>query len=178
LRVLWAVVALVGLLVMSACGSGSSGSSHTVTSTVTETSTVTMSSSEGASTTTGSATQNLVVTAAVRAQLLAAGAALHQLPVSAYLGLRHGETYYAYDPSTDTYWAGAGLRASSSSLKAQVGDQDDGAYLDFRRPAGGSWHVSEAGIPGSTAYNCAVHIPASVLAVWGWAAGACHPSHE
>lgn len=127
------------------------------------------------STTTAAAIRNLVVSNAVRAQLLAAGAALHQLPVKDYTGLAKGETYYAYDPSTGTYWAGAGLVASPKSMKAQVGNQDDGAYLDFEKQPGSSWKAYDAGLPGSSNYTCAVAIPAGVVSAWGWAASTCHP---
>src|SRR5262249_18466326 len=125
--------------------------------------------------TTTAAIRNLVVSSAVRAQLLAAGAALHQLPVKDYTGLAKGETYYAYDPSTNTYWAGAGLVASPKSMKAQVGNQDDGAYLDFEKPPGSSWRASDAGTPGSSNYTCAVTTPSGVVSAWDWAAGTCHP---
>ena len=127
------------------------------------------------STPTTAGVRNLVVSDAVRAQLLAAGAALHQLPVKDYTGLAKGETYYAYDPSTRTYWAGAALEASPKSMKAQVGNQDDGAYLDFEKLSSGSWKAYDAGPPGSSNYTCAVTIPAGVVSAWGWAAGTCHP---
>ena len=172
--VLLALAACAGL---TACGgSGSSGTGSTATTTVTVTGTpTTAGSTQGATTPSTTKTENLVVTNTIRAQLLAAGAALHQLPVSDYTGLRKGETYYAFDPATNQHWAGAALVASKSSLKAQVGDQDDGAYLVFRQRAGGTWKAWDAGIPGSSNFTCAVTPPASVLAVWNWAPGTCHP---
>ena len=133
------------------------------------------SSAPSGSSTTAATVRNLAVSDAVRAQLLAAGAALHRLPATDYTGLVHGETYYAYDPATKTYWAGAGLVASRRSMRAQVGNQDDGAYLDFEKKPGGSWAAYDAGIPGSSNYRCAVAIPAAVVSAWGWAAGTCHP---
>lgn len=169
---------------LAACGgSGSSSNPPSNASaassgpaTITVTGTVTTSgSTQGATTPSTTKTQNLVVTNKIRGQLLAAGAALHQLPVSDYTGLRKGETYYAFDPATNEHWAGAALVASQSSVKAQVGDQDDGAYLVFRESAGGAWKAWDAGIPGSSNYTCAANVPASVLAVWNWAAGTCHP---
>jgi hypothetical protein len=168
-------------LVLLVAGCGSSGATKTVTvnKTTTVTTTVTTSSSGGTSTSTaGAAAQNLVVTATVRQSLLAAGAAMHHLPVSDYTGLRNGLTYYAYVPATNTYWAGAALIASTSSQQAQVGDQDDGAYLDFMRVGNGAWKVYPAGIPGSTNYSCAVTVPAAVVALWGWTAGTCHPRSD
>jgi len=77
-----------------------------------------------------------VVTAEIKSQLLQAGAALNSLPASAFTGLMSGLTYYAYDSATATYWAGAKLVPSSSSLRAQVSVQDNGSYVLFRvRPA-------------------------------------------
>jgi hypothetical protein len=162
LRALRAFIAVAAVLA-SGAGCGSSGSSSP-----------SAPPSTSASTTAAKA-RNLVASNAVRAQLLAAGAALHQLPVKDYTGLAKGETYYAYDPSTGVYWAGAALSASPKSMKAQVGDQDDGAYLDFEKQPGGSWKAYEAGVPGSSNYSCAVTIPAAVVSVWAWAAGTCHP---
>ena len=157
-----AVVSLLAAtLAVTGCGSGSMG-------------TATGGSTPGMGAAAPSA-RNLAVDAAVRSQLVAAGAALHHLKSADYTGLVKGETFYAYVPSTKTFWAGAGLVASPSSTRAQVGDQDDGAFLDFERRADGTWHAYPAGIPGSTQFTCAVAIPASVLAVWGWPSGTCHP---
>ena len=151
--------------ILAACSSGSSSSLPPATSRAGST----------ASTTTA-AVKNLVIGAGVRSQLVAAGAALHKLPTTDYTGLIAGETYYAYDPATRTYWAGAGLVASKQlDPEAQVGDQDDGAYLVFDRPAGGSWRAYDAGIPGDSHFTCSMTVPAAVLAVWHWTPGTCHP---
>ena len=122
------------------------------------------------------APRDLPVTPAVRAALLDAGAAFNQLPASAYDGLRPGTTYYAYDPATRTYWAGAALSPSSSSLRAQVSAQDDGAYLLFEKPVGGVWRVYDDGLGGIGGTACPVTVPAGVVAVWGWPAGRCRPA--
>jgi hypothetical protein len=111
----------------------------------------------------------------IRAQLVAAGAAVHKLTPKDYLGLVKGETYYAYLPAKGIYWAGAGLDPSPKSLPAQVGSQDDGAYMVFERHGDGPWRVWEAGIPGDPQFTCAVKMPASVLKVWNWKPGSCHP---
>lgn len=188
-RALLVLLALGACLGLAACGgSGSSGNPSsdasagpvssggggTTVTTAPSTST-SAGSTQSPTTPSTTTTTNLVVSNTIRAQLLAAGAALHQLPTSDYTGLRKGETYYAFDPATNEHWAGAGLVASKSSVKAQVGDQDDGAYLVFRQKAGGAWRAWDAGIPGSNSYSCAVKVPASVLAVWNWAPGTCHP---
>jgi hypothetical protein len=169
--ILLAVAAALGL---AACG-GSSATS-TSTETVTKTVTAPVTSTPPTSGSTGAATdaQNLVATAAIKTQLLAAGAALHKLPPSDYTGLRKGDTYYAYDGATKTYWAGTQLVASSSSQQAQIGDQDDGAFLVFHRSGGGGWKGTETGAS-NTPSSCGVKVPADVIAVWNWAPGACRP---
>ncbi len=170
---------IAATLVLAGCGgSGSSGSAPTVTKTVTTTQSASSAGSSSTAVsgqTTASGVQNLVVTNAIRSQLLAAGAALHQLPVSDYTGLVKGETYYALDPATRDHWAGAALVAAKSSQKAQIGNQDDGAYLVFRRTGSGPWKAWDAGIPGNSNFRCAVTPPAGVLGVWNWAPGTCHP---
>jgi uncharacterized iron-regulated membrane protein len=171
------VLAATGLA--AACGGSSKTTTDTSTVTVTTTvstpATSTSGSTAGSTTTAATGAQNLVATAAIKTQLLAAGAGLHKLKPSDYTGLRKGETYYAYDADTKTYWAGTQLIASSSSEQAQVGDQDDGAYLVFRRSGTtGPWQGWETGAALHPA-DCGVKVPAVVTAVWNWAPGACHP---
>ena len=113
----------------------------------------------------------------MKSALLAAGAKMHKLPASDYTGLVKGKTYYAYDPTTKTYWAGAALIAKPGEMQAEVGNQDDGAYLVYKQPAGGAWTAYPAGVTGADS-KCMVTPPAPVDAVWGWAAGACHPRNE
>jgi hypothetical protein len=162
-----------------AAGCGGSSSSKRTTSTVTVTTTVstpatgTSGSTSGSTTTAASGARNLVATAAIKTQLLAAGAALHHLKPSDYTGLRAGETYYAYDADTRTYWAGTQLVPSSSSQQAQIANQDDGAYNVFRRSGSGPWKGWETGAA-LQAGDCPVKLPAVVIAVWNWAPGACH----
>ena len=113
--------------------------------------------------------KNLTVTPAVRASLLAAGAASHHLPVSDYLGLTKGETYYAFDEATKTYYAGAGLIPSPKSMQAQVGAQDDGAYYLFTRAASSTtWKIYDDGLGASQGAKCPITIPSAVREVWGW----------
>lgn len=120
--------------------------------------------------------ENLALTDPVRAQLVAAAARLNGLPASAYLGLVHGESYYGFDPATDTFWAGGALDPSPSSQQAQVSVQDDGGYYIFEEPAGGSWTASAEGLAGIDGATCSVHIPPALVALWQWPAGACHPA--
>ena len=120
--------------------------------------------------------ENLELTDAVRAQLVAAAARLNGLPASAYVGLAPGESYYGFDPVTNAYWAGGALDPSQSSQQAQVSVQDDGGYYIFEEPAGGSWTASAEGLAGIGGTTCSVHIPPALVALWQWPAGACHPA--
>ena len=153
-------------LALAACGSGT-----TITSTSTTTTTT-----PPTTTTTIAVTRNLVVTASVRQSLVAAAAKFHSLPVSDYLGLQKGLTYYAYDPSTHLYYAAARLVPSPHSYPALVGSQDDGAYNLFTRASTtGVWTVYSDGMGAVQGTKCPVALPAAVLAVWNWTAGSCYP---
>jgi hypothetical protein len=120
--------------------------------------------------------ENLALTPAIRAQLVAAAARLNSLPASAYLGLVHGESYYAFDPVTNAHWAGGALDPSPSSQRAQVSVQDDGGYYVFEEPAGGSWIATAVGMTGIGGATCQVRIPPAIVALWHWPAGACRPA--
>ena len=116
----------------------------------------------------------------IRAQLLAAGAATNHLPVSDYTGLQPGETYYALDPATGIYWAGAALDPSPSSYQAQVAAQDDGSYFLFEKvpegSRGGSWVAHQDGLGGIRPSTCPLPLPAAILVLWHWPAGTCRPT--
>lgn len=113
--------------------------------------------------------KNLLVTPAVRASLLEAGAASHRLAVKDYVGLAKGITYYALDVTTKTYYAAAGLDPSPKSLAAQVGAQDDGGYNLFVRAEGAkTWKVYNDGLGAASDARCPITLPAAVLEVWAW----------
>jgi len=162
-RTLFALVTLVmSSLLLSSCVSTAPNSAGATTTTLAPT---------------GGKTVNLVVTSIVRQSLLDAAAAYHQLPASDYTGLRAHETYYAYDGATHRYYAAAGLVPSATSLKAQVGTQDDGAYNLFTRAAGTTkWTVYNDGLGGAEDSICPLALPAAILSVWGWKKGSCYPS--
>jgi hypothetical protein len=164
---------VVGALGLAACSTGPTGHAAGSATTTTPAPTTT----QPAPTTTQPTTSNLVVTDQIRSELVAAGATLNSLPASAYTGLRPGETYYAYDATTQTYWAGAGLLPSSSSTPAQVSTQDDGAYLLFTRTATGAWKAYDVGLAGTPdGTPCSITVPSAILALWNWPAGSCRPS--
>jgi hypothetical protein len=121
--------------------------------------------------------KNLLVTPAIRVSLLNAGAAFHQLPAKDYLGLTKGTTYYAFDVTTKTYYAAAGLDPSPNSLQAQVGAQDDGGYNLFVRARGATkWKIYNDGLGGSDGAKCPITIPEAVLKVWAWSLRCAPPS--
>jgi len=166
-----------GALTLAACSSSASQPATANTTTSPATAAAATSGSAGASASpSATGVENLVLTGAVRAQLVAAAAKLNGLPATAYVGLVHGESYYGFDPATSTYWAGGALDPSPSSQRAQVSVQDDGGYYVFEKPAGGSWTASAVGLAGTEGATCPVHVPPALVALWQWPAGACHPA--
>jgi len=126
-------------------------------------------------TSTSSSAVNLPVTSEVRTQLIEAGAAVNGIPASDYTGLAPSQTYYAYDPATKTYWAGASLIPSPSSQRAQVSVQDDGSYVLFHRSTSGAWKAADVGMSGIGGSKCATSVPASILKLWHWVGDTCRP---
>jgi len=118
-----------------------------------------------------------VVTTVVRNQLIAAAAKINgNVPVSQYAGLEPGRTYYAYDPATKTYWAGAGLVPRNGSSAAAVSVQDDGSYNLFRRRLGGSWTAYDVGLADVGAARCPIEPPPTIRRLWGWPSNSCDPA--
>lgn len=129
---------------------------------------------------TPTAATNLTVNNQIRAELVLAGAKARGLKASDFTSLQAGMTYYAYDPATQTYWAGGDLVPSPHSYRAQVSSQDDGSYTLFRRSAFGAWVATDSGMAGpnsgQAAGTCSVVPPPSILRLWGWPAKSCHPN--
>jgi len=174
MRLLGASAMLAGVVSLAACSSAASQptAANTIPAATSATSAAPLASPSPSAT----GVQNLVLTDAIRAQLVAAAARLNNLPASAYVGLVRGQSYYGFDPATNTYWAGGALDPSPSSQQAQVSVQDDGGYYIFQEPAGGSWTASSEGMAGIAGAVCSVHIPPALVALWHWTAGACHPT--
>jgi hypothetical protein len=175
-RLLGMSAVLVGAVSLSACSSSPSPPAAANTVPAPGTSSATSAVPPASANPSPTSAENLVLTDAIRAQLVAAAAKLNNLPASAYLGLVHGESYYGFDPATNTYWAGGALDPSPSSQQAQVSVQDDGGYYIFEEPAGGSWTASSEGMAGIAGAKCSVAVPAALVALWHWAPGACHPA--
>jgi hypothetical protein len=120
---------------------------------------------------------NLPITETVRAQLLAAGANEKGLVAADFVGLQKGFTYYAFDASTNTYWAGASLQPSPKSQAAMVSVQDDGSYTLFHKAVDGSWVAGDTGMIGTAPADTPCGIatpPAAVLQAWSWPPHTCH----
>ena len=78
-------------------------------------------------------------------------------------GTRPGSVYYAYVPSTNTYWAAAAFAASPTATEQTgVNMQDGGAEATFTRVGNGPWDVRIHAL----LWPCPGDLPASVLAVW------------
>ena len=101
---------LAGVVSLAACSSAASQPAS-----VTSPATATPAAPPASTSPSPAGAGNLVLTNAIRAQLVAAAAKLNGLPASAYLGLVQGESYYGFDPVTNTYWAGGALDPSPSS---------------------------------------------------------------
>jgi hypothetical protein len=94
--------------------------------------------------------ENEVISSAEMSELTTAYAAWRGIPVSDIGGggPLPGSVYYAYDPTTDTYWALADFEPSSTaSLDVQVAFQDGGGIAMYQMAGGGSWQVQTAGAP-------------------------------
>jgi hypothetical protein len=179
-RTVTAGLVALGSLVLTGCSSTPSAQSTSTTTTSGPDQNRATTSSTMATTTLAPATAvNVAVSDQIRTQLVAAGAALNNIPAAQYTGLAPGLTYYAFDRATNTYWAGARLVPAPSAdpsapTQAQVSSQDEGSYYVFRQPAGGSWTVYPAGNTGPDS-PCPVSIPSAVVHLWAWPAGSCRP---
>jgi hypothetical protein len=183
------LAALGAVLVFGAAGC-SSNHPHAVTPPVDSTTTsapasgTTSTAAPVASTSTSTSTtapglQNLTVTDAVRAQLTAAYVAYKHIQISDLNGggPAPGTVYYAFDPSTQTYWAIASyMPSATASQDAMVGMQDGGSDGFFKLVPGGSWQVALGSLP----VYCSEKqfFPPAVVSLWslptyGMPAAAC-----
>ena len=121
--------------------------------------------------------QNLVISSAEKSDLTAAYVASKSISISdlAGGGPEAGSVYYAYDPSTDTYWALASFAPSSTaSLNVQVGFQDGGSYGMYKKAGSGSWQVQQPGFP--EICGEAKFFPQAVLTAWGISTSSLPPA--
>jgi len=156
-------------LALTGCSSGSPGQTSASTTAPNVTATSAASGTSSTSTTANGA-RNLVASPGIKSGLLAAYLAHSGLAADQVAGTAPGSVYYAYLPSTQTYWAMAGfVPSSTANMQTQVSMQDDGCCGIFTQSAGAaSWtYVSSyLGAP------CPGAAPPEVLAVWHLQPGA------
>jgi hypothetical protein len=162
-----ALLATTGLAACAAHGTpGSAGLTNGQTATAPASAAASQPAAAPSPTPTG--IQNLVISSAEKSQLTAAYVASRSISLSdlAGGGPEAGSVYYAYDPSTDTYWALAAFAPSSTaSQEVLVGFQDGGSYGMYRKTGSGSWQVEQPGEPeicGEVKF-----FPPAVLTAWG-----------
>ena len=166
-------LALLATASLSACSTnqtpGSAGPDNGQTTAPAATAAASQGTSPAAATPSATPTgvQNLVISSAGKSELTAAYVASRSISISdlAGGGPEAGSVYYAYDPSTDTYWALASFAPSSTaSMNAQVGFQDGGSYGMYKKVGSGSWQVQQPGFP--EICGEAKFFPQAVLTVW------------
>jgi hypothetical protein len=178
-RKIWTVVATcaLGALALTACSSGSNPPSASAKTTTTSTSPAATTTSTIAATTpstTSGAPQNLPATADLKAELVGVYAAHNNIPLSQIAGTVPGSVYYAYLPSTKTYWAIASFEpTSTSSQQTQVAMQDDGCCGIFSTQTLTSFNF----VSGFLGEPCTGQIPAELMTLWNLQSpGDCSPT--
>jgi hypothetical protein len=174
----------VGALFLSACSNGSPTAAGTTTTSSTASSgsgssgsggrTTTTTSGATSTSTTSGAAQNLVATAAIKSALTAVYVAHSGLPAAEVAGTAPNSVYYAFVPSTNTYWAISGfVPAANASLNTQVAMQDDGCCGIFNMTSGGAWTF----VSGYLGEPCGGQIPAALEELWNLTPpGDCAPA--
>jgi hypothetical protein len=109
--------------------------------------------------------QNLPVSNMVKNQLTSAYAAFHKYKATDVIGTAPNSVYYAYDPSSGTYWAMSGFVPSQeASYQVHVSMQDAGAFGWFSQKSGGNWQAHNGSFPPWC--HADQFFPSGVLAVW------------
>jgi hypothetical protein len=170
-------LSLLAILSLAACAAQPSGSASDQTTTPAAAATASatgnvaiLPGSEAPSATPGGSggVQNLVITSAEKTELTALFVAALGIQVSDLPGDGpiQGDTYYAYDPATDTYWAMATFplngAASASVIAAFREHGDQGLY---RKAGAAPWQIDTSSAEGD---YCAVlhYFPSAVLTAW------------
>ncbi len=108
---------------------------------------------------------NLVATTTDKAALTAAFVAFTHLPAPEIAGTEPGSVYYAYDPSTSTYWALASfVPTSTASQQTEVALQDGGGMGIFSRKGDSAWTMLSTGFVPFCASKTA--LPSAVISLW------------
>jgi hypothetical protein len=160
---------LAGGLVLTGCSSPSPHASSAGTTTTSKTTTSVAPNPATTSSTSPIAPRNLVANAAVKSALTAAYVAHSGLPADQVGGTAPGSVYYAYVPSTGTYWAIANfVPSSTASMQTKVSMQDDGCCGVFTQSsAAASWTF----VSGYLGLPCPGEVPVDVMSVWNLQTG-------
>lgn len=155
-------------LVMASCSSGGSTSPTTTSGAATTSSVASSSSSSGSASTTSSSSpgiQNLPVSNTVKDQLTSAYVAFRNFKATDVIGTAPNSVYYAYDPSSGTYWAMSGFVPSQeASYQVHVSMQDAGAFGWFSQKSGGNWKAHDGSFPPWC--HADQFFPSGILVVW------------
>ncbi len=109
--------------------------------------------------------QNLPVSNTVKSQLTSAYEAFNKFKATDVIGTAPNSVYYAYDPSSGTYWAMSGFVPSQeASYQVHVSMQDAGAFGWFSQKSGGNWRARNGSFPPWC--HADQFFPSGVLAVW------------
>jgi hypothetical protein len=125
-----------------------------------------------ATTTAPQAPQNLTVTDALKANLLSLYVAATHVPAAEVVTQR-ASVFYAYVPSTKTYWAvGTYVPTNDASEQTITKMQNGGQITVFSRTPTGSWTIkSRNGIP----FPCPGVLLPELQRLWGFQTpGGCH----
>jgi hypothetical protein len=111
--------------------------------------------------------QNLIATAAVKSELLTTFAATSKIPASDIAGSVPGSVYYAYDPTTQMYWAKAFFTPTSTAPVSVTVDLQEAQGGLFEKSGNGPWQLKFFVVQGQRAL-CEdwQFFPQAVLAAW------------
>jgi hypothetical protein len=155
-------------LALASCSSGGSTNPTTTSGSGTTSSVASSSSTPGSGSSTSSTNpgvQNLPVSNTVKNQLTSAYVAFNKFKATDVIGTAPSSVYYAYDPSSGTYWAMSGFVPSQeASYQVHVSMQDAGAFGWFSQKSGGNWKARNGSFPPWCHAN--QFFPSGVLAVW------------
>jgi len=166
-----ATTAVLCLFAVSGCSAGtSSPASRQSTPTSASAGAPTSSTTTPTTLPVAGPVRNLVADTTVRQQLMAAFIAARSqptdtwaaIPAAAIGGIEPGSLYYAYVPSTNTFWAMASFYPTpgTEQTSAFIGFQDGGNSAQFARSDDGPWAVKYIG-------PCYTALPPEVQAAWG-----------
>ena len=115
--------------------------------------------------TSGPGIQNLPVSNTVKNQLTAAYVAFHSFKATDVIGTAPNSVYYAFDPSSGTYWAMSEFVPSQEAgEQVHVTMQDAGAFGWFSQKSGANWKARNGSFPPWC--HADQFFPSGVLAVW------------